>query len=112
MTARAVARITYVAFDGAARVVDVPPGLSVMEGAVKNNVRGIAAECGGQMACGTCHVHVDRAWFAKTGTRSPDEETMLGFSLNAADNSRLACQIAITEALDGLIVHMPKDQHA
>jgi ferredoxin, 2Fe-2S len=106
-----MARITYIEFSGVAHVVDVAAGLSVMEGAVKNNVPGIDAECGGAMACGTCHVYVDREWLEKTGPKSADEDQMIGFAVNIEDNSRLACQIKVTDALDGLVVRTPERQH-
>ena len=106
-----MAKITYIEFGGAEHVVDVKPGLSVMEGAVKNNVPGIDADCGGACACATCHVYVDEAWTGKTGTASVMEESMLDFANNLQPNSRLSCQILVSDALDGLIVRMPEDQH-
>ncbi|MDB5447687.1 MAG: ferredoxin, 2Fe-2s [Phenylobacterium sp.] len=106
-----MARITYVAFGGAERVQDVKPGLSVMEGAVKNNVPGIDADCGGACACATCHVYVDEAWLEKTGDKSAMEESMLEFAENVEPNSRLSCQIKVSDALDGLIVRTPESQH-
>jgi 2Fe-2S ferredoxin len=83
----------------------------VMEGAVRNNIPGIDADCGGACACATCHVYVDEAWREKTGERSAMEDSMLDFAENVADNSRLSCQIRVTDALDGLVVKMPEDQH-
>ena len=106
-----MAKITYIQFDGTETVIDVKPGLTVMEGAVKNNVRGIDADCGGACACATCHVYVDEAWRGKTGEKSAMEESMLDFAENVQDNSRLSCQIKMTDALDGLIVRMPSSQH-
>ena len=106
-----MAKITYIQFDGSETVVDVKPGLTVMEGAVKNNVRGIDADCGGACACATCHVFVDAAWAAKTGEKSAMEESMLDFAENVQDNSRLSCQIKVTEELDGLVVRLPESQH-
>jgi 2Fe-2S ferredoxin len=105
-----MAKITYITHDGIETVVDVKPGLSVMEGAVKNNVRGILADCGGACACATCQVYVDEAWRDKTGERSAMEESMLEFAENVQDNSRLSCQIKVTEDLDGLVVTMPESQ--
>jgi 2Fe-2S ferredoxin len=104
-------KITYVAHDGAEHVVDVKPGLTVMEGAVKNNVPGIDADCGGACACATCHVYVDEAWLARTGTKAAMEESMLDFAEAVAPNSRLSCQIKVTDILDGLVVRLPKSQH-
>ena len=106
-----MAKITYIQFDGTENVIDVKPGLTVMEGAVKNNIRGIDADCGGACACATCHVFVDEAWVAKTGEKSAMEESMLDFAENVQDNSRLSCQIKVTEELDGLIVRLPESQH-
>jgi len=106
-----MAKITYIQFDGTENVVDVKPGLTVMEGAVKNNIRGIDADCGGACACATCHVFVDEAWTEKTGAKSAMEESMLDFAENVQDNSRLSCQIKVTEELDGLIVRLPESQH-
>ena len=104
-------KITYIEFDGREHAVEVKPGLSVMEGAIKNNVPGIDADCGGACACATCHVYVDVAWREKTGTASAMEESMLDFAENVEPNSRLSCQIRVTEALDGLVVRMPESQH-
>ena len=106
-----MAKITYIQFDGTEQSVDVRPGLSVMEGAVKNNVPGIDADCGGACACATCHVYVDEAWRAKTGAASAMEESMLDFAEEVQPNSRLSCQIKVSDALDGLVVKMPESQH-
>jgi len=106
-----MAKVTYIQFDGASQVVDVKPGLSVMEGAVKNNIPGIDADCGGACACATCHVYVDEAWAARTGERSAMEESMLDFASDVAPNSRLSCQIKVTDELDGLVVRLPESQH-
>ena len=86
-------------------------GLTVMEGAVKNNVPGIDADCGGACACATCHVYVDAAWQDKTGSTSAMEDSMLDFAENVEPNSRLSCQIKVSDALDGLVVRMPESQH-
>jgi 2Fe-2S ferredoxin len=104
-------KITYIEFDATAHTVEVKNGLSVMEGAVKNNIPGIDADCGGACACATCHVYVDEAWTAKTGSPSAMEESMLDFAQNVQPNSRLSCQIKVTDALNGLIVRMPEEQH-
>src|SRR4051794_20452745 len=106
-----MAKITYIQFDGTETVLDVKPGLTVMEGAVKNNVRGIDADCGGACACATCHVFVDPAWVDKVGDKSAMEESMLDFAENVETNSRLSCQIKVTEELDGLVVRLPESQH-
>lgn len=105
-------KILYIAADGTERLIEVPVGMSAMEGAVQNLVRGIDGDCGGAAACGTCHVHVDAAWLERTGPSVPGLETeMVALSDARAPNSRLACQIHMSEALDGLILRMPKDQH-
>jgi 2Fe-2S ferredoxin len=106
-----MAKISYVEHDGTVHVVDVKSGSTVMEGAVKNNIPGIDADCGGACACATCHVYVDEAWRAATGERSAMEESMLDFAEGVADNSRLSCQIKVKDALDGLVVTMPESQH-
>ena len=106
-----MAKITYIEFNGTEHTVEVRTNFTVMEGAVKNNVPGIDADCGGACACATCHVYIDEAWREKTGTRSAMEESMLDFAENVQDNSRLSCQIKVTDALDGLIVRMPESQH-
>ena len=105
-----MAKITYLEFSGAAHTVDVQPGLSVMEGAKKNGIPGIDADCGGGCSCATCHVFVDPAWRERVGARHPIEEATLEFAENVADNSRLSCQIKVTEQLDGLLVRMPASQ--
>src|SRR6476469_3416603 len=102
-----MAKITYIEFNGTEHAVDVKPGLSVMEGAIRNNVPGIDADCGGA----TCHVYVDPAWREQTGEASAMEESMLDFAENVEPNSRLSCQIRVTDALEGLVVRMPENQH-
>jgi 2Fe-2S ferredoxin len=104
-------KITYVEFSGTEHAIEVKTGLTVMEGAVKHNVPGIDADCGGACACATCHVYVDAAWTDKVGSPSAMEESMLDFAENVEPNSRLSCQIKVTEALDGLVVRMPESQH-
>jgi len=106
-----MAKIIYIEHDGTDHVVDVKPGLTLMEGAVKHNVPGIDADCGGACACATCHVYVDEAWADKTGERSDMEASMLDFAENVEPNSRLSCQIRVTEALGGLVVRLPESQH-
>jgi 2Fe-2S ferredoxin len=81
-----------------------------MENAIRNGVPGIEAECGGACACATCHVHVDPVWLEKTGKPSPMEEDMLDFAFDVRANSRLSCQIKVSDALDGLIVRTPERQ--
>ena len=104
-------KVSFIAFDGTRHEVDVPVGTTLMRAAVDNDVPGIDADCGGRCACATCHVFVDAAWLDRTGARTPVEEEMLNFAAELRDNSRLACQITLTEALDGLVVAMPEGQH-
>ncbi|PJA59895.1 MAG: 2Fe-2S ferredoxin [Rhodobacterales bacterium CG_4_9_14_3_um_filter_71_31] len=103
-------KITYIEHDGTEHVVEVPEGLSVMEGAVKNAIPGIDADCGGACACSTCHVYVDPAWVDRLPKREPMEEDMLDFAYQPQDNSRLTCQLKVTPALEGLVVRMPEKQ--
>lgn len=105
-------KITFIASDGAESIVEITCGLSAMEAAVQNLVRGIDGDCGGVAACGTCHVHVDPAWIERTGPANPGiEREMLALSDVRSANSRLACQIKMSDDLDGLVLHMPADQH-
>ena len=104
-------KITYIEHNGKEHVIDVAAGMTVMEGAVKHNVPGIDADCGGACACATCHVYVDPAWADKTGESSGMEQSMLDFANEVEPTSRLSCQIKVTEALDGLIVRLPASQH-
>ncbi|MFI1928713.1 MULTISPECIES: 2Fe-2S iron-sulfur cluster-binding protein [unclassified Streptomyces] len=105
-------RITYVSSSGNERAIDVPVGTSVMRGADFNEVEGIVAQCGGNMQCATCHVYVDESTLDKLEPRRPDEDEMLDFTASARrPNSRLSCQLKVTEAMDGLIVHTPERQN-
>jgi ferredoxin, 2Fe-2S len=103
-------KITFIDPDGDAHTVDAAVGASVMETAMRNGVPGIIASCGGSCACATCHVHVDEAWLAKTGKRSPEEEDMLDSAIDVAPDSRLSCQIIVEEELDGLTVRVAARQ--
>jgi 2Fe-2S ferredoxin len=103
-------KITYVDPDGTERMADGEEGSTVMETAIRHDVPGIVAECGGACACATCHVYVDEAWKAATGEPSPMEEDMLDFASDVRPTSRLSCQIRVTPELDGLIVRTPKHQ--
>ena len=105
-----MAKITYIEFDGTVHTADVANGLTVMEGAVKNMIPGIDADCGGACACATCHVYVDPDWISKTGEVSEMEASMLDFAEEVKDNSRLSCQIQVSDDLDGLIVRTPEAQ--
>lgn len=106
-------KITYIEYGGQEHRVEVPVGLSVMRGAVDNNIPGIDADCGGECACATCHVYVDADWLGKIGTpvEGSQEASMLSFAALAQPNSRLSCQIEVDEALDELVVRLPEGQH-
>jgi 2Fe-2S ferredoxin len=105
-----MAKITWVQPGGSARSFNVETGLSVMEGAITNNVTGIIAECGGGCACGTCKVFVDAAWAARVGGPGALEESLIGDIAVPGKHLRLSCQIEVTDALDGLVVHVPRSQ--
>lgn len=105
-----MAKITYVDSDGKEQVLDVAPGLSVMQGAMNNNVRGILAECGGACSCATCHIYVDPSWVDKLERKGEIEEAMLEAVCDLQPTSRLSCQINVTDQLDGLVVRMPAKQ--
>ena len=103
-------KVTYVQPDGSEQVGETRAGDSVMQAAVNAGVPGIIAECGGSMACATCHVYVDDAWADKTGERSESEEDMLDCAMSEMKpTSRLSCQVKLTQDLDGLVVHIPED---
>jgi ferredoxin, 2Fe-2S len=103
-------KITFTDNTGKSLTIDADPGSTVMETAIKHGVPGIEAECGGACACATCHIYVDEAWREKVGPPSPMEEDMLDFGYDVRANSRLSCQIKVTEALDGLMVATPERQ--
>ncbi|MDY6948074.1 MAG: 2Fe-2S iron-sulfur cluster-binding protein [Pseudomonadota bacterium] len=104
-------RVTYIAFDGTPRTIELPEGETLMAGAVDNQIAGIDGDCGGCAACGTCHVHVHPDWLVAVGPASDAERDMLQFADGAAADSRLACQIRMREDLDGIVVLMPQSQH-
>lgn len=104
-------KVTYIDHAGTETVVDAPAGFSVMEAAIENNVAGIDADCGGCLSCATCHVFVEDEWLAKLPPREDDELDMLDCTAeDSTDNSRLSCQIKITDELDGIRVRMPEHQ--
>ena len=105
-----MAKITYIEHSGKSHVVEVPKELTVMEGAVQNNIPGIDADCGGSCACATCHVYVDEKWFDKLPDIENAEQDMLDMAFEPKKFSRLGCQITITKDLDGLVVKMPSKQ--
>jgi 2Fe-2S ferredoxin len=104
-------KVTFIAHNGKRHDVDVAVSENLMRAATDNNVPGIDGDCGGQCACATCHVYVDSTWADKLPPMETRENDMLNFSSERKDNSRLACQIVITDALDGLTVTMPEGQH-
>ncbi|WP_029089347.1 2Fe-2S iron-sulfur cluster-binding protein [Brevibacterium album] len=98
--------ITFQIHDGSEQPIEAETGIPLMEAAVENDVPGIDGDCGGMAACATCHVYVDEAWCQKLGERTPAERAMLENSFDVQENSRLACQIPVTEELDGLRVEV------
>ena len=104
-------KITFIAHSGQRQAVNAETGLSLMRAAIDHNVPGIDGDCGGACACATCHVFVEGQWAALTGVRTQQEDDMLNFAAELRDSSRLACQIMVTDALDGMEVTMPEGQH-
>jgi len=106
-------QVTYIAHDGTATVVDVPEGENVMRGALYNGIDGIVGECGGGLSCATCHCYVDEAWTDRVGGPSSQAESELLEQAAAPvrETSRLSCQIEMTAALEGLVVHLPEAQY-
>ena len=105
-----MAKITYYTHDGKTHNIDVQNGLTVMEGAVQTDISGIDADCGGGMACATCHVYVKEEWLDKLPVKEDGEEDMLDMAFEPKNNSRLSCQLIVSDDLDGLTVHMPEKQ--
>ena len=103
-------KITYIENNGKSHTIEVANGLSVMEGAVQNNIPGIDADCGGSMACATCHVYVKEEWFNKLPKKEDGEEDMLDMAFEPKKNSRLSCQLMVSDKLDGLVVNLPEKQ--
>ena len=103
-------KITYIEHSGKSHVVEVPNELSVMEGAVQNNIPGITADCGGACACATCHVYVDEKWFDKLKKKDEAEQDMLDMAFEPNKFSRLSCQISVSDELDGMAVKIPSKQ--
>jgi 2Fe-2S ferredoxin len=104
-------KITYITRDGERHDVEVEAGYSVMEGAINNNIEGIVAECGGACACATCHSYIDPAWLAKLPEMDDMEDSMLDAAYERQDNSRLTCQIEVSDALDGLVVQVGENEY-
>ena len=103
-------KITYITSDAKVHEIDVENGLTVMEGAVQNDIPGIDADCGGGMACATCHVYVTEDWFDKLSKKENGEEDMIDMAFEPKKNSRLSCQIIVSDDLDGLTVNIPSKQ--
>ena len=102
--------VTYIQANGSSQEIDLAPGTSLMQGAIDNLVEGILAECGGSCSCATCHCYIDESWTDKLEPPTDMEADLLTCVTDLRDASRLSCQINITEALDGLIVHLPESQ--
>ena len=103
-------KITYITSDNKVHNIDVENGLTVMEGAVQNDIPGIDADCGGSMSCATCHVYVKEDWLNKLPKKEDGEEDMLDMAFEPKQNSRLSCQLIVSEELDGLEVNIPTKQ--
>ena len=103
-------KITYIDSNGNSKTIDVENGLSVMEGAIQNNIPGIDADCGGGMACATCHVYVKEEWLNKLNKPEDAEQDMIDMAFEPKKNSRLSCQLIVSDKLDGLIVTTPSKQ--
>ncbi len=105
-----MAKITFITKDATVHEIDVQSGLTVMEAAVQNDIPGIDADCGGGMACATCHVYVKEEWLDKLPKKEDGEEDMLDMAYEPKKNSRLSCQLVVSDELDGLIVNIPSKQ--
>ena len=103
-------KITYKDNFGASKTIEVENGLSVMEGAVQNEIPGIDADCGGSMACATCHVYVEDSWLTKLPKAEDAEQDMIDMAYKPNKNSRLSCQIVVSDEIDGLTVTTPEKQ--
>jgi len=105
-----MSKITYIETSGKTHVIEVANGLSVMEGAVQNDIPGIDADCGGAMACATCHVYVKEEWLDKLPNKEDGEEDMLDMAYEPSKFSRLSCQLTVSDELEGLVVKLPEKQ--
>ena len=103
-------KITYIEYNGKAHTIEVANGLSVMEGAIQENIPGIDADCGGSMACATCHVYVKQEWFDKLPKKEDGEEDMIDMAYEPNKFSRLSCQLIVSGKLEGLVVKLPEKQ--
>ena len=105
-----MSKITYIEHSGKSHTIQVQNGLTIMEGAVQNNIPGIDADCGGSMACATCHVYVKEEWFDKLPKKEDGEEDMLDMAYEPKKYSRLSCQLTVSDELEGLVVKLPEKQ--
>ena len=105
-----MAKITYKDHEGGSRTIEVENGLSVMEGAIQNDIPGIDADCGGSMACATCHVYVEEKWLDKLSKAEDAEVDMIDMAYEPKKNSRLSCQIIVSDELEGLEITTPEKQ--
>ena len=103
-------KITFITHEKNEHTIEVQNGLTVMEGAIQNDIPGIDADCGGGMACATCHVYVKDDWLNKLPKKEDGEEDMLDMAFEPKQNSRLSCQLVVSDDLDGLIVNIPSKQ--
>jgi 2Fe-2S ferredoxin len=103
-------RITFVQPDGSRETLEVTAGRTAMEAARDNSIRGIRAECGGECLCSTCHCYVDSAWVNRLPDKKDGEASLIDFAYEPRDTSRLACQLLITETLDGIVLYVPERQ--
>ena len=103
-------KITYVDSKGNSKTIEVENGLTVMEGAIQNDIPGIDADCGGSMACATCHVYVEEKWFNKLPKAEDGEQDMIDMAYEPKKNSRLSCQLIVSDELDGIVVTTPTKQ--
>ncbi len=104
-------KVIYISPDETRHEVEVENGYSIMEGAINNNIEGIVAECGGACACATCHSYVDEAWIGKVVPMDDMEDSMLDAAFERKDNSRLTCQIEMSDELDGIVIHVADNEY-
>jgi len=105
-----MAKITYIEHNNKSHKIEVANGLTVMEGAIQNDIPGIDADCGGSMACATCHVYVKEEWFNKLPKKEDGEEDMLDMAYEPRKFSRLSCQLIVSDELEGLVINLPVKQ--
>ena len=105
-----MAKITFIQPDGSTATVEVPNGLTVMEGAIENDITGVIAQCGGSCSCSTCHCYVAEEWMSSLPPLEEEETGLIEFAWEPRESSRLTCQIRVTDELDGLVLHVPAEQ--